>query len=270
MVNKLIKHDFMALLRLVFPVHIVVLGMAILLRITALFESDTSIYAITLGSMIFLYAVSIFVCFIYTKAAGIIRFYKNLFTREGYLTFTLPVPTSAHLASKLLVSVIYDIFAVITTAISLVVVTSGNLLVELLKAFNYLMKGAVAEAGLSNVLLIALEIVIILFLSTVGSYLMFFSCISIGQLAKKNRILLAVGVYFGYFFISQIFSTIISIAYTFLCFTPWFEKMLEYMVKYPMESWHIMSLVSIASSVLMAGIYYAISHFIIKHRLNLE
>lgn len=46
------------------------------------------------------------------------RFYKNLYTDEGYLTLTLPVKTSAILASHVLVAILWLTIAVAMTVIS--------------------------------------------------------------------------------------------------------------------------------------------------------
>ena len=55
--------------------------------------------------MVMLYIFGIIAIGIITIVVLVMRFYKNLFTSEGYLMHTLPVKASQHLNSKLIVAV---------------------------------------------------------------------------------------------------------------------------------------------------------------------
>ena len=46
--------------------------------------------------------------------------------------------------------------------------------------------------------------------------MLYYACISIGQTAKKNRILLAIGVYYIYTIIVQVISTVFSVVFSLL------------------------------------------------------
>ena len=102
MVKKLFKHEIKAYLRIMIPVYVCLLAVALLGRVIQFFEADTFIYSFVNGSSIFVYVVAIIACFGFSSVFSIVRFYKNLFTDEGYLTFTLPVKISQILNSKII------------------------------------------------------------------------------------------------------------------------------------------------------------------------
>ena len=54
---------------------------------------------------------------------GVIRFYKNLFTKEGYLTFTLPVTSTQHILVKSTTAVLVQIVSIIAIMLSFYVFT---------------------------------------------------------------------------------------------------------------------------------------------------
>lgn len=57
-------------------------------------------------------------CLFGTVVINIVRFYKNLVTDEGYLTFTLPVSSKQIIASKLISSLVMDILMAFAVLVS--------------------------------------------------------------------------------------------------------------------------------------------------------
>ena len=56
-----------------------------------------------------------------TFIIGIVRFYKNLFTGEGYLSFTLPVTPGQQLFTKALVSFLFSVITIIVILVSSII-----------------------------------------------------------------------------------------------------------------------------------------------------
>ena len=131
------------------------------------------------------------------------RYYKNLFTDEGYLTFTLPVRRQTLYLSKTLNALIWEVASVVVVVLNvlfalLVVPPSADGLIN-----------PVAYRGLSEflqelwevagtwTLVFGLEVLILLLL-----YGLFFCglvqmCVTIGSVvAKKHKLLAAVGIYY--------------------------------------------------------------------------
>lgn len=269
MVKKLIKHEFMALARMLVPMYVIILGLSILTRAIVFFETDSIVYDIISTSVIIMLCISIGVSLVYTVVAGIIRFYRNLFSKEGYLTFTLPVSTEAHLLTKLFAAAVSYIasFAVIFAAFS--IATSGELLVEIFKAAGFLMGKASSALG-ADFTFYVIEFILLSLVSICTSYMLFYACMCIGQLAKRSRVLLALGIYFGYYYLTQIIATIGMITLSLVEDTKFFSDIINWIELNPTETVHIALVGGLVIEAILGGVYYLIAHTIMKKKLNLE
>ena len=88
MVKKLFKHEFLSYARAMGIVYGILLTIAAATRIISFFESDTDAYAIIRFFSDATYFVSAAAAIGFAFVMGIVRFYKNMFTAEGYLTHT--------------------------------------------------------------------------------------------------------------------------------------------------------------------------------------
>ena len=102
MVKKLFKHEFLAWLRIMGILWAVMLTVAAANRIFQCFENDSNAYIVVFVLSVVAFVLTLTVCMSICEIFGVVRFYKNLFTGEGYLSFTLPVTTSAHIWVKAL------------------------------------------------------------------------------------------------------------------------------------------------------------------------
>ena len=88
------------------------------------------------------------------------------------------------------------------------------------------------------------------------------------------RIFLAIGVYFGYYFITQILSTVFLITMSVITYQNWFAEMIESVVVFigdhPYVSGHLFFLIMLVGVAIMGALYYFITHSIMKKKLNLE
>ena len=268
MVKKLIKYESAAYMRTMIPMLIIVLGIGLLTRFVQLFENTSDAYSIVNVSSIVALVISVIVALIMTVFVGITRFYKNLFTNEGYLSFTLPVTPSGHIFAKLIAAVVFEIVTVIACVAALAVASAGDLLHEIIKAINYLMNGYFKALGGHGAVYI-IEAVLAALSFSVCKYLLFYACISVGQLAKKNRVLLAFGVFFGYYFAMQILGTIFIII-TDSCFDALADEISCFASNHPFAFVHCVIWFAIVCELIGAVIYYLVSRYIIKRRLNLE
>lgn len=269
MVKKLLKHEFMALSRMLVPMYIILLGLSLITRIIVIFENDSVIYGIISASSIGVLCIGLVVGVIYTLVSCIIRFYKNLFSKEGYLTFTLPVSVNAHLGTKLFTASVASIASFAVIFFAFCIATSGELLVEIFKAAGYIL-GIAGEVLGASLGLYILEAIILFVVSTCTSILLFYACMCIGQLAKRSRVLLALGVYFGYYYLSQIIVTIGMVTMTMIEDTEFFRNILEWVSHNPIQTMHISLIGATVVYAVLGGVYYLIAHTIMKKKLNLE
>ena len=267
MVKKLIKYDFASFMRLLLPVQLILLGIAALNRFIQLFETkDSAVYDIVFNSSVALYVIAIVVCLLLTTIVGIVRFYQGMYSNEGYLSHTLPVTPTQHILSKLIVTTIFELGSVLAVLISACIATLGEFNIELLKAGSFLMGKAYEGLGFHFVLYIIEAIVYLLTAELMGMLMLYF-CISMGQLAKKKKILLAFGVYFALYFLSQIIGTI------FVIFVSLNSELVESIAEWAGEHYiafgHIVFAVAFIVTVVLGIVYFLLNRFIMSKKLNL-
>lgn len=265
MVKKLLKHEIYALWRLMVPIWCVLFGVAVLGRFVRLFEQETVAYSIINGSAVFFYVVSLVACIACPFVFAITRFYRNLFTGEGYLTLTLPVTTHQHIFAKLTASIVTGAVTLVAAAVSVILVTLGDLTVEIGKAVGYLLKLCAREWG-GHLPMYAVEGLIAVIAVVVTETLLIYACICIGQQSKKNRVLAAVGAYFGVYVVKQVLGTILLLIGSAI---DW-EPLWIWVSEHPFATVHLAMWGGIAiEGVLCVGFYW-LSHRLITRRLNLE
>ncbi|MBR5263992.1 MAG: hypothetical protein IKV50_04775 [Clostridia bacterium] len=214
MFKKAFKYDFGYVYRFWWIIVASVLGLSLLgsmaFRFVATFETRT---ASTLGMFlytmanIFMFAsfFAIAMSFLVPQILCYVRFYKNFFTDEGYLTFTLPVSRRTLFLSKtvnaVLWTVLHGLLLVVAGAIIITVApvpNRGELLTFILwedvgEIFSYLWK------SLGGWLLVyILEGILMAIAAGWFTCALVQFCITIGAVvAKKHKVLAAFGIYYG-------------------------------------------------------------------------
>ena len=269
MVKKLFKHEFLAWLRIMPICYSIPLVAAAFNRIIQLFESDSIYYDLIITGATALCMVTLLVCIAAPIVFGVTRFYKNLFSGEGYLSFSLPVTTDNHLWAKVLTAVCFSVLSVLMTMLSLMIVTSGDLFSAIYEAIQYVV-GRIPKEAAGHMAAYCVELTLTSLVTAFETYLMYYTCICIGQLFRKNRILAAVGVYFGFYVISQVSSTAMSVMFMILEGTGRLEWIDRFIVEQPFETVHIILCGGLVLNAVMSLVYYLVCRVIIRRKLNLE
>lgn len=270
MVKKLFKHEIASYLRLLIPVYIILLSIGVMGRVIQCFETDSTAYDILRGSSIVALVIGIFSALLLSTIFCILRFYKNLFSGEGYLSFTLPVTSAQHINTKLSVAVLVEGATLLAALLSVFLFTLGGWWTELVKAGIYLCKEIAQQTGAMHFAFYVTEMILLLLVTVACQLLLYYMCISVGQTARKNRALAAVGVYFALYLLTQILSTVITILCTVFAEQLRLDELFELIGSHPIASTHIILIISILLSLLMGVVYYVITHWIIRKKLNLE
>lgn len=144
MLSKLIKHEFRALSRFLLPIHILLLVACLIGRF--MFQAMAMMdlpNVILIVSFVFLISIWIVVpCA--TSILIVVRYYKSLYTDEGYLTLTLPATRGQLLFSKAFAACVWSILdlAIVIAGLAIVVIipqvyqNSAEALNELEKALE--------------------------------------------------------------------------------------------------------------------------------------
>ena len=221
---KLLKYDMRSVWRIWWIMALSVLGMSVVggvgLRIVlALIEADIFPFFIFLGFiLVFACVMAIVASAVGTELLVFIRFYKNFFTDEGYLTFTLPVSRKNLLFSKTVNALIWTAAQAILMFICIFLVILIGVPVsvgyDFFRELTYTFSALFAEVGLWSVIY-ALEILFLIICSILFSISLIHFCITMGaMLAKKAKVLAAIGIYYAANMIFSFGTQIITVIFT--------------------------------------------------------
>ncbi len=267
MVKKLFKYEFIHYMRALLPFELILLIVASFSRIIQIFDDGSQTYNIIFGSSTVMYGIAIVLCLVMCFVSAITRYYKNLFTAEGYLTMTLPVTENQHLFVKWITAFLTVVISFVIIMISACIMLLGEPLVEVFKAITYLFKDFYEMSAIHTVS-ITIEVIVGIFLAILYVLMLFYTCITIGQLAKKNRILASFGVYFGYYVLTQIFGTIVLVL---MMTTNLVERIGNLFMEFNVaETFHIIFGFLAIFIILLTCVFIIICKKIIRKRLNLE
>lgn len=191
-------------------------------------ENWTVIVTVALGMFLFFSVVALSVYAIAVQFILLYRFYKNKFTDEGYLTFTLPVKTTHIFWSSFLNMLIWlAISVLVVLSVVFLAVLFGtaeqglintdvfDAIGELLEFFRHINLEMLLRENYSIPYLIVLGLTGLL--APFYALFMPMACITAGAvLAKKHKILASFGVYYVVNFAVGIVTSVASIAPTIL------------------------------------------------------
>lgn len=215
MLRKLLKYEWKDTRRLLLPLNLVIILLTIIgciLLNTSIFDADTGILlAVPLFGI---YLLSI-IAFSFTTLIYIyVRFYKNLFTAEGYLMHTLPVTRNELFHSKLIMGYFWFFLNSMLTALS-----TGALGFSV--GFHAAATGMADEIDISftelfgcSPLVLLLWALAMLVVSSLSSVLMGYVSVLLGQLMERNKLAAAVGFYFGIYMVIQLISSLVMMSLT--------------------------------------------------------
>ena len=269
MVKKLFKHEAIAYIRTLLPMYLITLGIGLLTRFVYLFETESTVFSIIGTSSIIAFIVACVVSLVMTFVNIVTRFYKNLFTHEGYLSFTLPVTGAQHIFVKLITGMVSVVCALLVVIVGICIATAGEMTVEIFKAVGYIIN-FVRPSFEGHFWYYVIECIIAALVFLGMEILLFYACIAVGQLSKKNRVRAAIGVYFGYYFFTQIIGTIVVLVMNALLNTTFYSRILAFIDNHPFATAHIGVLGVTLWSALLGFIYFLVTNYIIKKKINLE
>lgn len=274
MLIKLMKYDFKALNRYLILIHAFLLAAAAAVRIfltEPLRPGDSQSIIVSTFGMILFVLIAVGISFA-TGLLTAIRFYKNLFSDEGYLTHTLPVTRGQHLLSKTIVGTAWCLLDQLLLLGSIFLIFHAEPLrdlfnankAELLEAFGF--TGAYADLTLWQ---ITLYVLLFLLISALSSVIMIYASIVIGQLFTNHRVLGSVICYIGLTTLLSIISYallfalgLVSLKVTDTSMSMQYFSTVSYMVK----TLNLSMILALVTSVIL----YTITYQLMRVKLNLN
>ena len=206
MLKKLLKYDFKSAFKIWWIAAVTSLGLSFLggcaVTLIRAPRDLPQVVDASAGLMLFISIFSLFAFAILSEIIILVRFYKNFFTDEGYLTFTLPVKTGSLINSKLIMSVAVTFTTLIVLAVNVCVILGigfFDVIVdkELFKYIAEVIDEIVTEFGFYLIIYI-LEAIVIFILACVFSLLLMFCCITLASIiTKKGRVATGIAIYYG-------------------------------------------------------------------------
>lgn len=256
MLRKLMKHEFRATARLMLPLYLAALVLALLSRLGDLATQHIAVSGfnilnllygiITVGFAVALIAVPV-VAFILM----ILRFRSNLLADEGYVMFTLPVSTHKLVWSKLLVSLVWFVGAVVVDALAMIVLAADR---AFFRNFREILSNVLDNLTQPDQALLCL-------VGCILCCLIFYAPLAIGHSFDRRKMLLSV----VFFFVIQIAMEIIFVVGANLLFL-----LVNDVTVSPALSIHGGLWGLILCAAVFAGVLYCITIRMLHRHLNLE
>lgn len=261
MLRKLIRHEFKATGRIFLLLYAALAVSTLLGKVMINLEIFDGPLEIVGGILTFAYSMFMIAMLVGTGIFLFVRYYRNMFSDEGYLMFTLPVKPAMLFHAKLIVSVIWQLLNGFFTVLAiLVLVLDKAALSEMAAGFPE----AVAEFekilhigfGLFMFYIIAGALLAVIF-----QMVLVFTSINIGQLFGKHRIAGAVVTWLAISTILQIISQVLFMVIGFNAYdNPAFITGF-YRTVIP---------AGLMISTFACGVLYAVSIVIVNRKVNLE
>ena len=276
MLSKLLKYDLRALFKYWWVVALssvcltFVGGISLKLFLDPNVSTETPLVTILalLGIIITVIGLSAFI--MATEIFIYVRFYQNLFSDEGYLTFTLPVRRRDILNSKIISGLLVNILTIILLFAEIFVIIIIGLdqptLYVMSESIGMFLRGTLELLGAWSAVYIIEALIGILFLLTAG-YLLTLICITFAAVvAKKHKVIAAIGFYYitnaVISFVSQIGIMLGSISLAGIL-----EKLPD-SSHYAVISLMALSLVLCIGAI--AFTLYSVEHYLLDRKLNLS
>ena len=245
-------------------------------------NSEKIIYSGTLimllWMMIMLIIMAVLATSVITHVFVYLRFYKNFFTDEGYLTFTLPTSRKLLLRSKTVSALIFTVmlfllYAVSTVIFALIVPASaeGELInFAFFKGIGELFSAAWREIGFWTVVFVFLGIVFAL-ASAFYSVSVFHFCITVGSmLVKKAKVLLSIGIYIGFGMASSTVSTVARMIYFLTLNDGFLELTSDFTMNQDCILAALIMLLICAVTLTVSFVIHSLTRYFIERKLNLS
>ena len=272
MLSKLIKHEFRATSRIMWPVFLGMLALTALMRISLpLLDGGVTPWFLQMLCVLMVigFVMGLGALGLAPLVLSAVRWRDHVLKNEGYLTLTLPVSLHQLLASKLIVSAVWYAAAFLVGVLSLLIAASDwaslryvpENFVDFFTAFFGM------EASLrSHALLIVFELFCNFVFAVSAAALVVYAAYSIGYSFNKHKELWTVILILVFFQLAQF--TAIAMIGAFINADP--TRWMDLDVYSAPASVELLLLWGMFGELLFAAAGYAVTWFFTTKKLNLE
>ena len=278
MLGKLLKYDLKAAFKYWWILAVTSLAFACLggmcINTLRTGYSDYSIVYVFAMVGVLVSIIGLFLLPIMSIVIVLVRLYKNFYTDEAYLTFTLPVKKSELVNSKILMALILSVLTTIVGIIDIFVLLMVALREKFFdprvwNAILYPIRSLFEQLGVGFSITYIVELALIAIAMLLLSILILFICMTIASLiTRKHKVLVAVALYYV---INTVLSVILEICLFEGSITNLIAKIatLDSLLQIKMGM-AIVLLVALAMSTVVVTGVYILQNWLIDKKLNIE
>jgi len=260
MLKKLMKYEFMATGRVFLPMFVALIVLSVVNKLLSYLSTSTPQVIGTVVSVILMVGI-----FILTLILTLQRFRSNMLSSEGYLMMTLPVNTDRLILSKMFVSTVWIITSAIVVTVSIMIMAMVSFSIRdftngIRRIYEYL---AITPAQFTVYLF---EGIVIIVISLFSAILLLYACMSLSMLVNKRRGLFTFGAFI-------VITTAMQIIGTFLMFAANKTNIARYFDFTRLDSFglsQVVILVCLIIEVVVCLIFYFVTRYMLKNKLNLQ
>ena len=228
-------------------------------------QMEGALGALTVAGIV-AYILIVFAAVVGTMVYLIVRYYKSMYTDEGYLTHTLPVQTHTIMLGKMIVAVCWMMIDGIAVVLSAWSIISRGIGIRFAEVWSEI-TNALSQAGIRNMLWAFIVLAVIdIILCTLSRWEQVTASFALGQLSNDHKILMSVASYIGLNIVLQIIGFIFGINTSKLFFGIEMGGINQEPAQVVMK---MMIMMAVYSAIITA-VFYIISYFITKKKLNIE
>lgn len=276
MLKKLIKHEWAATWKIygVIDLYLIIITvLSALTGIMAVAQDEPNVFVVMFAlTVVVIFYISLIGAAVAPNLYSAMRFYKNFYSDEGYLMHTLPVGKNQLILSKLVVGLFWSfITSVIAVGSVLVIILSiastvdnGYMLAEFWGELKEVV--TVLQSYLTTPIWVFVVFYVLAYIISYASgVLSFYSCISLGQLAKRYKILMAIVAYVGVQTVMQFIGGFLQIPLQIYLEMSNFNSLGDV----EMFMWIMLGFTFVLSAIFVA-VFYAITYIVMKKKVNLD
>ena len=270
MLRKLMKHEFRATGRIMLPLFLILLVTSVGANFSTrgLLETDNKFLDVLGVLLVMAFAIAIVGVCVMSMVVMVQRFYKNLLQDEGYVMMTLPVSTHQHIWSKLIVSAVWFALTILIVCLAcLIMAADVTVIGEIVSGCQDLFRHVTAYYAINGTAVVV-EFLVMCFVGCCAMCLQFYASLAIGHSFSSHKMAWSVLWFFIILFAAQFLggSGIVLLDESWLhnLLLGWTDNISG------MAAMHLSMVCLILGEVLYGAIFYFLTTYFLKRRLDLE
>ena len=271
MFGKLMKYEMKSLSKGLIPLYGAILAVALINSIMWSISSNSpvgiggTISGLSQLTAMMLYFGLCVAVAVVTLLVVIQRFFKGLLGREGYLMFTLPVPSWQLICTKLLGATIMTILSGFVGLLSVFILGSFSIGIDWSSFFE---SPRLFDAWTMDFSLICIELVLATIVSIASAILQIYLSMCLGHLSNRHRVAMS---FVWYIATSTALSFISGLFFIVIGYSPAMTNWItNFLLSTPIIGTHSIMWFTIIVSVIESVIFFLGTAWILNRKLNLE